>query len=116
MSETEEQIRPAFDLRGGKNLKATVSEKRRVIKKLPANPVLASRFRQRKFCISILFLRNPKNRLTHCPVEFYNSLNRLHFGDVEKQCMAREQEAAVCGASVPTSLSLDRKAVVFVFR
>ena len=80
------------------------------------NPVLDSRFRQRKFCISILFLRNPKNRLKHCPVEFDNSMNRLRFGDGEKQCTAQEQEAAVCGVSVPTSLNLDRKAVVFVFR
>ena len=84
------------------------------MKGLPTNPVLASRFRQRKFCISILFLRNPKNRLKHCLIEFYNSLNRLHFSDGEKQCMAREQEAAVFGASVPTSLSLDRKAVIRV--
>ena len=50
------------------------------------NPVLDSRFRQRKFCISILFLRNPKNRLRHCPVEFDNSMKRLRFGDVAKQC------------------------------
>ena len=52
-----------------------------------ANIVKAlSRFHQRKFCISILFLRNPKNRLRHCPIEFDNSPKRLRFGDVEKQC------------------------------
>ena len=74
-----------------------------------------SRFRQRKFCISILFLRNPKNRLTHRLIEFYNSLNRLYFGDVEKQCCDAGQEAAICGVSVLISLNLDRTSVVFVF-
>ena len=75
-----------------------------------------SRFRQRKFCISILFLRNPKNRLTHCPVEFYNSLNRLHFGDVEKQCCDAGTESRLSRRFCPDFFEFRQKGSRFRFR
>ena len=65
---------------------------------------------------TILFLRNPKKRLKHCLIEFYNSLNRLHFGDVEKQCCDAGTESRLSRRFCPDFFEFRQKGSRFSVR